>query len=351
MPPLLRRLFLAALLTTGLTAQAQSPAFDPRPLQLPAELADRNNQFSGLSLYRDKLLLLAESRLQDAVPGEPKIYALPLAALEQQLAPASEKPAGKKKPKQPAPLPYQKLRLVNLEQLRARMDKEAPAYEGLEALTVVGETAYITVETHDNRPYCYLLRGRIDEAAGAVVLDPAYLVPLPRPLTTQGQYIHNAGFEALTTYQDRLLMLFEYNYFSPENHLFELRDVPAYHNVLRPVPTDTIPFRVTDVTQVAPGRYTAINFFFKGDEDSVYRAPADRRLIQQATQGGYHSYARLLSLTYDGQRLRWQPLYELPAAYQDHNWEGLTYYKEGYFLINDKYGPGNQSTLLYLRKP
>lgn len=347
----MKYVLLAALLGFGLGAQAQTPAFEPRPIALPAELADRNNQFSGLCLYRDKLLLLSESRLQDPVPGEPKIYALPLAELDKRLAQPTAAPTGKKKKSAPAPapLPYQKLRLVNLEQLRARMDKEAPAYEGLEALTVVGETAYLTVETHDDRPYCYLLKGRIDEAAGTVVLDPEYLMPIVRPLTTKGEFIHNAGFEALTTYQNRLLMIFEYNYFSPENYIREVEDAPAKHNALRYVPTDTIPFRITDVTPVAPGRYTAINFFYKGDEDSVYRVPADARLIQQAPQG-FHSYARLLSLSYDGQRLRWQPLFDLPAPYQEHNWEGIEYYKEGYFLINDKYGPGNQSTLLYLRK-
>ena len=177
----MKHVLLAALLGFGLGAQAQTTTFVPHPIPLPAELADRDNQFSGLCVYRDKLLLLSESRLQDPVPGEPKIYALPLAELDKRLAQPATQPAGKKKKPAPAPLPYQKLRLVNLEQLRARMDQEAPAYEGLEALTVVGDTAYITVETHDDRPYCYLLKGRIDEAAGTVVVARRWRAYATRP--------------------------------------------------------------------------------------------------------------------------------------------------------------------------
>jgi hypothetical protein len=83
----------------------------------------------------------------------------------------------------------------------------------------------------------------------------------------------------------------------------------------------------------------------------VYRPRADdpnARLVQQGSS--YQSYSRLIALRYKRNQISWKPLFELPREYMTYNWEGLAPYRKGYFLINDKYGPSNQSTLLYLRK-
>jgi hypothetical protein len=98
-------------------------------------------------------------------------------------------------------------------------------------------------------------------------------------------------------------------------------------------------------------RFTAINYFYNGAEDSVYRTPASDPNTKFIRDGaGYQNYCRLISLQYKRNKVSWKPLFALPKEYITYNWEGLAAYKSGYFLINDKYGPSNQSTLLYLQK-
>ncbi|WP_139924122.1 hypothetical protein [Hymenobacter sp. DG01] len=338
MLPSSRFLFLVLLMLWAASTHAQKAPFSIQAVSLPAEIADRNNQFSGLFIRNNQLLLLSESRLQER--AEAKVYALDLASLDAQL----KQKMGEVK--------YRKYALQNLDKLRARMDSAHQEYEGLEGITMVGDTAYFTVETTTPSAYCYLIKGELDDAAASIRLDPRYLVPLPKPVLTDGTHIHNAGFEAAADYDQSLLLLFEYNYFSHDNYAFRLPtgaaptpDIPRY------VPVARLPFRVTDLVHTGGNRFTAINYFFNGAEDSVYRTPApdpNARLIRNGSN--YQNYCRLISLRYRRGRVSWKPLFELPREYMTYNWEGLAAYRGGYFLINDKYGPSNQSTLLYLRK-
>ncbi|WP_045687634.1 hypothetical protein [Hymenobacter sp. AT01-02] len=75
---------LTALLSASFASYAQKAPYSFQTIPLPLEIADRNNQFSGLHLYKDELLLLSESRLQER--AEAKVYALNLNTLDKQLA-------------------------------------------------------------------------------------------------------------------------------------------------------------------------------------------------------------------------------------------------------------------------
>ncbi|RTQ44710.1 hypothetical protein EJV47_27340 [Hymenobacter gummosus] len=327
---------LLLLLLPAAAVHAQKGPFALKTLKLPAELTERSQQFSGLCLRGSQLLLLGESRLQERM--EPKVYALDLPSVDAQLA-------GK-----PGELTYKKYRIQGLEGIRARIDSLCQVYEGLEGLTLVGDEAYMSIETTTPSAYCYLIRGTFHDATATITLDAKYLVPLPKPALLNGTHVHNAGFESLTNYHQRLLALFEYNYFPQDNYAYEL-PTTAGAELPRFVPVDRLPFRVTDMVYEGENRFTAINYFFRGDEDAVYRpAPTDpnARFIQDGA--GFKNYCRLIRISYKGKKVSWKPLYELPAEYMTYNWEGLAAYHGGYFLINDKYGPSNQSTLLYLQK-
>lgn len=333
----MKRLALLALLALPALAHAQKAPFTPRPLTLPKELADKNNQFSGLSVRGNQLLLLSESRLQDR--AEAKLYAVDLPSIEAQLADNSKA------------VSYRKYSIQGLDSVRARIGRAGQTYEGLEGLTLLGDVAYMSIETTTPSAYCYLIRGTVDDAGAAIRLDAGYLVPLPKPAPTSNKHVHNAGFEALTSYQQRILAVFEFNYFAQDNYAFEVPTTVAANELPRYVAVAPLPFRVTDMVSVGADRYTAINYFFRGDEDAVYRPGADdpnAKFIQEGS--GFKNYCRLVSVRYKGGKLTWKPLYELPAEYMTYNWEGLAAYKQGYFLLNDKYGPSNQSTLLYLQK-
>jgi len=321
-------------------ALAQQPQFTLHKLHLPSELADYDNQFSGLATSADKLFLLSESRLQDQ--AEAKLYAVRLADLDRQLADTTYA------------LPYQKLPLQGLAALRTRMAAAGQRYEGLEALLITPKAVYLSVETDTPSPTCYLLRGQL--RPDAVVLDTTFLVPLAKPLAPDGSHIYNAGFEALAAANQHLLAFFEYNSFPGQNYAYELAD-KRLASTSKPtrVPFAKLPFRLTDLTAVGPGRYTALNFFFKGGGgDAIYRTPDGDQpnALLTRDQSGYKNYARLLTIELKHNALTWQPLWEFPEPYRGYNWEGLAAYHGGYFVINDKYTPSRpyQTTLLYLQR-
>ncbi|RSK48337.1 hypothetical protein [Hymenobacter rigui] len=333
----MKHILLLALLLAGLPVCGQKAPFAIRTIPLPPEIADKNNQFSGLYLRGMELLLLSESRLQDQ--AEAKVYGISLSSLEAQLAGNSKD------------VHYKKYRIRGLDRIRARIDSACQLYEGLEGLTMIGNDAYFTIETATESAYCYVVKGSLSEENATITMDARYLVPLAKPALTDGTHIHNAGFEAATGYNQSLLFLFEYNYFTHDNIAFRLPTAAVRNDVPQYVPVQRLPFRITDLVYEGKNRFTAINYFFSGDEDSVYRAPAadpNARFIRSGS--GYQNYCRLISMRYRRDKITWKPLFELPREYMTYNWEGLAAYWGGYFLINDKYGPSGQSTLLYLQK-
>ena len=324
----------------ALPAHAQQPQFAVRNLSLPKELAFYDNQFSGLYIAQDKLFLMSESRLQDN--AEAKLYTLKLADLDRKLTDTAYV------------LPYQKLPILNLAPLRAKMAATGQSYEGLEAMLIDEDVVYLSVETATPSTNCYLLKGHLE--AAAVALDTTFLVPMPKPVAADGTHIYNAGFEALALADKQLLAFFEYNYFPGANYAyaFDRARLPRA-SVPRPVPLARLPFRITDLTPTGGGHFTGINFFFKGDGgDAVYRVPAtdaeNTRLTTDAA--GFKNYARLLDITLTSKGLTWKPLWEFPALYNGYNWEGIAAYKKGYFVLNDKYTPSRpyRTTLLYLQQ-
>lgn len=333
--------YLVALLCCGglLPARAQQTPFTVHNLRLPKELAYYDNQFSGLAISADKLFLMSESRLQDN--AEAKLYTVRIADLNRQLADTTYV------------LPYQKLPITGLPALRARMAAAGQRYEGLEALLITPDAVYLSVETDTPSPTCYLLKGQL--RADAVVLDTTFLLPLAKPLAADGSHIYNAGFEALAEANKHLLAFFEFNSFPAQNYVYDL-NASHLSDASAPdkLPFTSVPFRITDITAVGKNRFTALNFFFKGEGgDAIYRTPAsdlpNAKLILD--QSGYKNYSRLLTIELKDNKLTWQPLWEFPEKYRGYNWEGIAAYQGGYFVINDKYTPSRpyQTTLLYLQ--
>jgi hypothetical protein len=333
--------FGAVLLSLALLpASAQAPQFVMRNVSLPKELAYYDNQFSGLAVSAGKLFLLSESRLQDN--AEAKLYTVKLSDLDRKLVDTAYA------------LPYKKLPIQNLQALRAKMQVAGQSYEGLEALLIDGKDIYLSIETATPSSNCYLLKGRL--RADAVVLDTTFLVPMAKPVAADGSHIYNAGFEALAASRKQLFAFFEFNFFPGQNHVYEFdeRRLPK-NSTPSKVPFTKVPFRITDVTATSPQHFTGINYFFKGEGgDAVYRTPPDdatnASLITDAS--GFKNYCRLIDIEFKDNHFTWQPLWEFPEQFRGYNWEGLAAYKDGYFMLNDKYTPTRpyQTTLLYLQR-
>ena len=120
-------------------------------------------------------------------------------------------------------------------------------------------------------------------------------------------------------------------------------------------PINKIPFRITDITGAGNNHYTAINYFYKGTgEDEVYRVPVTDSLSYPLIhpQEKFTDYCRLVDIEYSNKKFHWKTIWEFPKNYFSYNWEGITAYNDGYFIINDKYTPDKpySSVLLFLQK-
>jgi hypothetical protein len=319
-------------------AFAQQKNFTVQKLSLPSEIEYYDNQFSGMCIYKENLFLMSESRLQDN--KEAKLYAIKMADIDRKMTDTSYI------------LPFKKYMISNLTTMRDKMNVLGDDYEGLEAIVIDDNIVYLTVETATPSNNCYLLKGVLKDSL--VEIDVKFMSPLPKPIDKNNNHIYNAGFEAMAMVDKTVLNFFEYNWF-PEKNLVIAVTPTTLTSVIYQLPSiEKIPFRITDITKTSKNTFTAINFFYKGDgEDTVYRVnkkdKANDRLIRDGY--GYKSYCRLVKLKYKNYKFTWEPLWEFPVEYMSHNWEAIAAYKDGYFIMNDKYTAARpySSVLLYIK--
>lgn len=331
----MRILFLTVifLLTGG--AFAQTTSFSIHHIKLPAAVSYYDNQFSGLQIAGKKLYLLSECRVQDK--REAVIYVARLSDIERSVEDSLHEPQ------------FEKIMIYGLDTLAAIMAKQEQEYEGLEAFVIKNKTVYLSVETSTPSPLAYILKGRIK--GNGVYLDKQY-IPVPKPLKPDGSHIYNAGFEAMSLVNNKLHLFFEYNSFD-KNFIYTYNT--SFDNIADSIPFQPLPFRITDITPAGDGHFTAINLFYKGGGgDTIYRVPEqdtlNNRLIK--TNGIYEDYSRLINIQHNTSGFTWEPVWEFPVEYRGYNWEGIAAYKNGYFVVNDKYTRNKPyvSTLLYLKR-
>jgi hypothetical protein len=333
----MKRMLILFLLFCCKIVAAQQKDFAIQKLSLPAEIEYYDNQFSGMCIYKEVLFLMSESRLQDN--REAKLYAIKMTDIDHKITDTS------------FVLPFKKFTILNLAIMQGKMDVLGDVYEGLEAIVMEDNEVYLTVETATPSNNCYLLKGILKDST--VELDMKFMSPLPKPIDKNNTHIYNAGFEAMAMVDKTVLNFFEYNWF-PEKNLVVAITPTTLTSVMYQLPSiEKMPFRITDITKTSKNTFTAINFFYKGDgEDTVYRVskkdkPNDK-LIRDGY--GYKSYCRLVKLKYKNYKFTWEPLWELPVEYMSYNWEAIAAYKEGYFIMNDKYTPARpySTVLMYV---
>ncbi len=333
----MRYIFLLVLNCIVWKANAQKVDFSIKNIFLPPEIAYYDNQFSGLYIHEGKLFLMSESRLQDK--AEAKLYSIAIKDLEHQLRDTS------------FVLPYTKIPIKGLENLKVKMDAMGDEYEGLEAIVIKGNYVYLSVETSTPSNNCYILKGLLNDTA--ILLNDKDIILQPKPFTPMGTHIYNAGYEAMALSKKLLFSFFEFNYFPGSNNvnMTQLKSFRKLNTTTFPI--KKIPFRITDITSTGKNKFTGINFFYEGGgKDEVYRTPANETQNNSFIKdsSGYHSNCRLVSIKYKNGSFSWKPIWDLPREFRSYNWEGIAAYKSGYFLINDKYTmlKPYSSILLYL---
>jgi hypothetical protein len=216
-------------------------------------------------------------------------------------------------------------------------------FDGLEAIGIIDEWIYLTVEAKEDSVMAgYLVGGHYEMVEDQVVIEMARLTSIP-----MGVNIPNVAEESIVIDGQRVITFGEANGRNViENPLAKVFDRDI--NYLGSIPFPSIEYRVTDATaQDAEGRFWILNYYYPGEEDKLNPAsdPEVEKFGFPENWSEGQCVERLLELrlTEDDRIVRTEtpPInLRLNPDGGCRNWEALVRLGgEGFLLMTDKY-PG-----------
>ena len=234
----------------------------------------------------------------------------------------------------------------------AGMIRVIAGFDGLEAVGMIDDRVYLTVEAKEDTVMAgYLLSGQTNQVDGRIVMDMTRLTSIPL-----GCNIPNVAEESIIIDGNRVITLSEANgrnlFAEPQAKVFDENT-----NYLGSIPFPQIEFRVTDATALdEEGRFWVINYFYP-PERAKLKPAADPELEKFGLPAGYNPdgcVERLLELqlTKDDRIVRTDtpPInLTLTSGQGCRNWEAVVRLgDDGFLLMTDKY-PG--TLLAYVANP
>lgn len=284
---------------------------------LPKELASSTNEFSGMCLYNGRLYLLPQSKNAQSpngaflysidtgqlVTGVDGNIAVPTTALKQH-------------------------RIRNFAEVAGSYTK----YGGFEAIAMVGNSVFLSIETDSDTDAVVCGRWVNDE----VVLIAEKRIKLPK-IRKNGKLLPNAGYECLVTNGSKLITAFEYNYKGDSTRLYVLDT--ALNGTVQPVTLPPIPFRLTDMTAVAKDKFWAINVYWNFNGNMQHRESYYKDIDATADADLRHwkpneCFVRIVEISVKGNDAQWTTKRLIPAN-DCINWEGIVPWRNGVLLISD----------------
>jgi hypothetical protein len=325
----LSALVLAAVgvVWSGLALAGAPAVVEPRMLDFTGPLNDRQAEVSGLDWSKGWLAILPQDPLRFGRDGMLGFFGIP----REEILDAVQ--GRRTEPLVPVLHDCEAAGLVRV----------IAGFDGLEAIALVDDRAYMTIEAKEDTVMAgYLICGRTRDLDGRSVVDMTRLSSIPLGLN-----IPNIAEESLVVDGDRILTFSEANGAnvqpSPKAKVFD-----AQLNYTGAIPFPTIEYRVTDATGLdAQGRFWVINYFWPPERSKLKPAP-DRELERHGEPAGYRAdgcVERLLELQLlpDDRIVRTDtpPIYLKTDPDEDcRNWEALARLDDlGFLMMTDKY-PG-----------
>ena len=298
----------------------------PVVLELTGPLNDPRAEVSGMTWKGDTLVVLPQDPTLFAAEGQLGFFVMTRTRILAAINGTIEGPI----------LPKQ----VNC--LASGMSRIVKGFDGLEAMGLMGDRCYMTVEAKDDTAMAgYLVCGHYDMVNNEVVMDMTKLTSIP-----MGLNIPNIAEESIVIDGQRVITISEANGVNvnptPVGKVFN-----AEIEFVGTIPFPQVEYRVTDATAVdADGRFWVLNYFFPPERWKLDPA-VDPELVRF---GGLESYdpkacvERLLEMRIEGDRIvrTGTPpvnLALLPDG-ECRNWEALVRLgNRGFLLMTDKY-PG-----------
>nr|WP_199080507.1 hypothetical protein [Pedobacter sp. ASV19] len=331
---------LAAFLLPALSSPAQK---NYKVIPLPQAINSINEEFSGMSLYDNRLYLLPQygSHKESKLDSAFNIYSLHTDSVSRVID-----------GKDTALTAFKTIKVRNLNQLP---DSVKAYYEGFEAIIVLKDQVFLSIETNDNYDYCFLLKGKLDKKTAQIFIDPTHFISIKRY-----PYIKNAGFESLTYLpaQNKLLTIYEFNGMENGGRAY-LIDTALKKEPER-ISVPFLPFRITDIQATHKGQIYGINYYWNGDYDAyldnnILRheeghlkelVPDLRDSLNQNPDYLKEKttyYARIVMLA-NYKATSWKPVTSFDP--KKNNWEGISLFRKGALTITDANRSKKQLTTL-----
>ena len=259
-------------------------------------ITDRKQEISGMTTYKDNLILLPENR-------NGYYFYIPFDEIMNTLRTGDKI------------LPIQKTFTTR------KLKERYSGLDGFEAIAFNGNDVYIMVEVRiDGKMAGLLLWGTIIPSTMEIDIPEENIMLIKPPAQ-----IDNFSFESLTITDGQLIIIYETNGSKtidrPFQYVVNLDDMS-----INKTPFPNIDFRLTDATSVIDNRFWMINYYWIGDKETL-GVPNDvgiERLVE-------------FKLGYNGIERSSSEYITLDNLDDPHNWEGLVRFGRGFLICTDKW--------------
>jgi len=310
-----------------------------KEIKLPGAIASVNEEFSGMTSYKGRIYLIPQygDHKETLLNGEFNIYSLRADSIQRVID-----------GKDAALTNFGAISVKGLDQLPDSVKKY---YQGFEAISIVNNTVYLSIETDDKYAYCFLLKGKLDIANSTVNIDYKNFVSIKRFPT-----IENAGFESVTYVPTlkKLVAFYEFN--AMKNGGVGYLIDPAFKHPPKKIKAPFLYFRLTDIAATKAGAIYGINYSWNGDyehylnNDYVKNPEAKIKTLIPSLRDNLtnnpnylkqKTIARIVKLSNIKDK-QWKQV-ALFDGYKN-NWEGLALFGKGALIVTDANRSSKQLT-------
>ncbi|MEN0054678.1 MAG: hypothetical protein AAGC65_13475 [Mucilaginibacter sp.] len=348
MTPYIFRFFCFLIISTAYSFGVAYGQNAYKNIPLPKNINDVNEEFSGMAMYNGRVYLEPQygSHKETKLNGDFYLYSLLADSIGRVID-----------GKDTVLTRYRTISVKNLDKLP---DSVKTYYEGFEAITIVNNMAYLSIETNDTYDYCFLLQGKLDVEKNEIIINPLHFATLKRPI-----HVNNAGFESVSWLpaEKKLLAYYEYNG-EPKGGQGYLID-PDFTKAPEQIATPQLYFRITDIAVTKDDKIYGINYFWNGDyntylnngvlkneEEKIKQSISDLKagIDADAAYLKKNSYGRIVMLNSRTDKEWKQVTSAFPIP--KNNWEGIALYRKGALIITDANRSSKQlSTFGYIEFP
>ncbi len=313
---------------TSVSNEAIQPKLlDEAPVEkinLSGPFTQRISEISGLTWYKNKLILLPQFPVKFKYKNGGTLYSIPKSKIEDFLFSKT----------------INTIEPDRIEFVAKGLEKYNRKDSGYESIVFLGDTAYLTIEYVNNgATESLIVKGILDSTANRLTLDSSSVRHSPAP-----DQFHNWSTETVLTFNNYIYTIFEVNgkNLVPNPKAYKFNSKLDFISTLN---FPTIEYRVTDATLPDKnGKFWVINYLYPGDKPAIN--PTEDLLISRYGIGRTHLEAeeveRLVELKIENGAItitgRAPVYFQLETGKSSRNWEGIARLgNKGFLIATDKH--------------